>query len=290
MARLVRLTDISHSNIYVDTLISPSYTTAVASVAQLPGISGQENNLLLFEFARDDPKELDEIIDNYTLVSSTGFDFCILSSSDRDCGYHREIHIWITPEDYENATLMILLGYIMLGHPDWKEGSIKLMALFPDHEIEAERDRLLSLIVSGRLPISAKNVVLIERRPEQSRRQIIGEHSRDADLIILGLVGKALVHEKEKLFQGYEGLANILFVNTTREIRIQRDADAEVKPEAAEETTAKEAVPVEIEAEPAPETAVGRSPDESRTDEEAGKADHPVDPPKAGNSTPKLPR
>jgi len=245
LSRLVRLTDISHSNIYVDTLISPSYTTAVASVAQLPGISGQENNLVLFEFPRDDPQGLDDIVDNYKLVSSTGFDFCILGSSDRGCGYHREIHIWITPEDCDNATLMSLRGYIILGHPDWKEGSIKLLALFPDDEIETQRDRLLSLIVSGRLPISAKNVVLMEKKPEHNRREIIREKSRDADLIILGFVGKALLHEQEKLFQGYNGLCNVLFVNTTREIRIQRDAEGGADSKRA----AGEAVSVESEIE-----------------------------------------
>jgi len=288
MARLVRLTDISHSNIYVDTLISPSYTTAVASVAQLPGISGQENNLVLFEFSREDPTELDEIIDNYKLVASTGFDFCILSSSDRNCGYHSEIHIWITAEDYENATLMILLGYIVLGHPDWKEASIKLMALFPDEEIEAQRERLLSLIVSGRLPISAKNVVLMEKQPDQSRRQLIAEHSRDADLIILGFVGKALLHQKEKLFEGYEGLANILFVNTTREIRIQRDAEAEVKQEGAEE--ADDASTVEVEADSGSEVVPDPAPDAGTEDEEGGNEVRPVETPKGGNSTPKLPQ
>jgi len=294
MDRLVRLTDISHSNIYVDTLISPSYTTAVASVAQLPGISGQENNLILFEFPRDDPGGLEDIIDNYKLVSSTGFDFCILGSSDRDCGYHRELHIWITPEDYENATLMILLGYIVLGHPDWKEGSIKLLALFPEGEIEAQRERLLSLIISGRLPISAKNVVLIEKNPEQSRRQIIGENSRDADLIILGFVGQALAHEKERLFEGYDGLANILFVNTTRETRIQRDLEAEAKAETAGEE--EKAATIETEA----DSGSGDGADSGIADSETGEAERtaertaepeePEEPERPEKPKPKLPQ
>ena len=40
--RLIKMAEKSNSNIYVDTLISPSYTSAIAQVIQLPGISGTE--------------------------------------------------------------------------------------------------------------------------------------------------------------------------------------------------------------------------------------------------------
>ena len=39
-----------HSNIYLDTVISPSYTSAIAQIIQLPSISGLENNMIIFEF------------------------------------------------------------------------------------------------------------------------------------------------------------------------------------------------------------------------------------------------
>jgi amino acid transporter len=50
--RLIRMAESSSSNIYVDTLISPSYTSAIAQVIQLPGISGTDNNLLLLEYSK----------------------------------------------------------------------------------------------------------------------------------------------------------------------------------------------------------------------------------------------
>ena len=225
LRRLVRLTDVSRSNIYVDTLVSPSYTTAVATVAQLPGISGKENNLILFEFSRDDESELAAIIDNYRLVAASGFDMAILASCDRGCGYHREIHIWITPQDYENGTLMILLAYVILGHPDWRGGEIKLYALFPEQEVEAERERLLDMIVTGRLPISANNIHVFQRQAGSKKTEIVREKSRDADLVILGFVGEALVHQKQDLFEGYDRMGNILFVNTGQEIQMERESD-----------------------------------------------------------------
>lgn len=221
--RLVHLTDVSRSNIYIDTLISPSYTTAVAQVAQLPGISGKENNLILFEFSRQGGDDLADIIDNYRLLLASGFDVCILGSTSRDYGYHREIHVWITPEDYDNVSLMILLAYIIMGHPDWEGGQIKLFAAFPENEIDEQKESLHTLIREGRLPISAQNIELMATDAGTSRRELIHRESRDADLLILGFIGEALQHQKEKLFEGYDGLGNILWVNTKKEILINRE-------------------------------------------------------------------
>jgi amino acid transporter len=221
--RLVRLADVSHSNIYVDTIVSPSYATALANVVQLPGISGKENNLILFEFSRNTQDHLEELIDNFRMVASAGFDLCVLGSSDRGFGYHKEIHIWLGPHDNRNATLMILMGYIILGHPDWKRGEIKLFASFPEDALEVEREHLLAMIAKGRLPISPKNVELIVADPSYSRIDVVRSRSQDADLIVFGLVGDAILHNKEKVFEGYDGLGNILWVNAQKEIDIGRE-------------------------------------------------------------------
>ena len=226
LKRLVRLADVSKSNIYVDTIVSPSYATALANVVQLPGISGKENNLILFEFARSSQDNLDKIIDNYRMVASAGFDLCVLGSSDRGFGYRKEIHIWLGQHDYRNATLMILLGYIVLGHPDWKKGEIKLFASFPEENLEEERDHLLTMVAKGRLPISPKNVELIVADPSCSRFDVVRSRSQDADLIILGFSGDAMLHNKGKIFEGYEGLGNILWVNAQKEIDLGREEAA----------------------------------------------------------------
>ena len=225
--RLVRLTDVSHSNIYIDTLISPSYTTAVAQVAQLPGISGKENNLILFEFSRQDGEGLTDIIDNYRLLLASGFDVCILGSTSRGYGYRREIHVWITPEDFDNASLMILLAYIIMGHPDWLGGQIKLFAAFPATEIDEQKESLHTLIREGRLPISARNIELLATDAGTSRKDLIRRQSRDADLLILGFIGEALQHQKAKIFEDFDELGNILWVNTKNEILINREPGGE---------------------------------------------------------------
>ncbi len=251
--RLVRQTDVSHSNIYIDTLVSPSYTTAVAQVAQLPGISGKENNLILFEFSRQDGEGLTDIIDNYRLLLASGFDVCILGSTSRGYGYRREIHVWITPEDFDNVSLMILLAYIILGHPDWEGGQIKLFAAFPATEIDEQKESLHTMIREGRLPISARNIELLATDTGTSRKELIHRQSRDADLLILGFIGEALQHQKEKLFEGFDDLGNILWVNTKKEILINRETSGEQNGK-AEAVESNESDPEEV-------VATGPAPD-----------------------------
>ncbi|MFQ5422062.1 MAG: amino acid permease, partial [Anaerolineae bacterium] len=50
LEQLIKQGAASAAGIYVDTIISPSFKTAVAQIVQIPGISGLENNSLLLEF------------------------------------------------------------------------------------------------------------------------------------------------------------------------------------------------------------------------------------------------
>ncbi|MEP2507723.1 MAG: amino acid permease [Reichenbachiella sp.] len=221
LARLIRVADISESNVYVDTLVSPSYTTAVAQALQLPSVSGKDINMMLFEFSKNQPEGLQEIMDNYAMVRASGFDTCILASSDRGLDSKAEIHIWIKPSDFNNANLMILLGFVILGHPQWKKAEIKISAIVYDEEQEQQKEELLNLIKTGRLPISANNVNIIERSEGVDNRQVINEHSKDADLTILGFRSEAIKQLGEEIFQGYDAIGDVMFVNSTKSKEIK---------------------------------------------------------------------
>ncbi|MGL1888950.1 MAG: amino acid permease [Reichenbachiella sp.] len=220
LARLIRVADISDSNVYVDTMVSPSYTSAIAQTLQLPSVSGKENNMILFEFSKGHPVNLEQIMENYSMVRTSGFDTCILASSDRGMEVKTEIHIWITPSDFNNSNLMILLGYVILGHPQWKKAEIKISAIVAKDEVEEEKSELLDLIKSGRLPISANNVNIIERG-ECSNKELICEHSKDADLTIVGFRSESIKQRGEELFQGFEEIGDVLFVNSMQSKEIK---------------------------------------------------------------------
>ena len=216
--KLLNLSAGSKSKVYLDTIISPSYTTAIAQVIQLSGISGKGNNMILFEYSRTEPESLEEPIGNYDLISSTGFDICVLNTSFKGFGYRREIHVWISPHDFENANLMILLAYIILGHPDWKRGEIKIFATAEEEQIENKKQQLLELITSGRLPISANNIQLINN--DDMRSEAVCRYSQDADLTIMGFTRDELEESGTEIFKGCKDLGNILFVNANEEKEI----------------------------------------------------------------------
>lgn len=211
--RLIQMAEKTDSKIYVDTLVSPSYTSSIAQVIQLPGIAGTENNLLLFEFSKNHPEDLANIVDNLSLIKSVDFDLLVLGTCERGFGMKKQIHVWLTSNDYQNANLMILLAYILLGHKEWAKAEIKILAVYPEDSIEKERDRLFNLIDLGQLPISSKNVELTARTAEKNTKSIIAEKSRDADLTILGFQTELVKHEGAKPFLGCEGIGNVLFVN-----------------------------------------------------------------------------
>ena len=219
--RLIRMAEASRSNVYIDTLISPSYTSAIAQVIQLPGISGTENNLLLLEFSKHKSTNLPDIIDNFKLVKSVDFDVLLLGSSERSYGLKQSIHIWITSNDYENASLMILIAYVILGHREWKDGYIKIYALYPEESCDRERDHLNQLIAAGQLPIAPKNIQVIPRKPDIDPRSIISEKSKDADLTIVGFRDEVLKHDGVDVFSGYEEIGNTLFVNAAEQKKIK---------------------------------------------------------------------
>ncbi len=220
--KLLNLAAGTKNRVYLDTIISPSYTSAIAQVIQLSGISGKGNNMILFEFSQNQPESLEDALNTHDILHSTGFDICVLSTSYKGFGYHKQIHIWITPSDYENANLMILLGYILMGHPDWKNGFIKIFAIYDASEMERKRDHIKELIQEGRLPISFKNINLIPLNQDSSNvKETISNTSVDADLTIIGFRGEKIKTEGNRLFTGYDNLGNILFVSSNKEKEIK---------------------------------------------------------------------
>jgi len=204
----------TNNYVYIDTIISPSYTSAIAQAIQIPGIAGMENNMVIFEFDKEEKDGLKDIIDNFKLVNAGNFDVCILASSSKPVYYKNGIHIWIKSADDENGNLMILLSFIILGHPDWKKGNIKILDICKEEEAESVRSRMKELLSSGRLPITQQNIEIIIQQEDLPPKSIINEYSQDAALTIIGFREEMISHEESKLFEGYDKLGNILFVNS----------------------------------------------------------------------------
>ena len=223
--KLLSVSKKKNSRVYIDTIISPSYTSALAQVIQLSGISGKGNNLILFEYESTQTEELYKVIDNFHLLAATEFDVCILRKSFRSFGSKKSIHIWISPQDFENSNLMILLGYILLGHPEWNKAEINIFSVYEEGNFNQENKKLSTLINEGRLPISSTNIQLIPNDKNSRIRKIINNKSSNADLTIIGYKAELLEKQKEKLFKGYDKLGNVMFVNSASEKEIINTED-----------------------------------------------------------------
>ncbi|MCK4879874.1 MAG: amino acid permease [Bacteroidales bacterium] len=202
------------THVYVDTMISPSYTSAVAQAIQLPGISGMENNMVIFEYDRDNPDSLQEIVENFALVNAGMFDVCIFGSSKRSINFKNDIHVWIRSDDYENSHLMILLSFIIQGHPAWRKSEIKIFDVCSRENEQETRKNLEELVKTGRLPITSKNIQVLVEQSVPDPRMLVQEHSANAGLCIIGFHAGVLKKQGVRTFDRFDGLGNILFVNS----------------------------------------------------------------------------
>jgi len=215
LEKLIARYEDNHSNVYIDTLISPSYTSAIAQIIQLPGISGMENNMALFEFDKADPGNLERIVENIKLVKAGDYDVGILGSSHKRFNFKNGIDVWIKSADHQNANLMILLSYIILAHPDWRRGKIRIFEIIKNNEVEEAKQQLMEMLRKGRIPVSEKNIEIITVDPEITTTSLINERSENAGLTIIGFHSDRLKHKGVEIFQGYDRVGDVLFVNAS---------------------------------------------------------------------------
>lgn len=202
-------------NFYIDTIISPSFTSAIAQIIQLPSPSGTENNMIIFEYDKSRSYSLNEIIENLALIQSGNFDVCILGSSQQRINFENGIQVWLRNWDTENANLMVLLSYILLGHPDWERATIKIFSICNLGEKEQEKEKLNEIIIDGRLPISEKNIEVIEINGGINFKTLVNERSTSSGLTIIGFHEELLKREGKQYFEGYDKIGDVLFVSAS---------------------------------------------------------------------------
>ena len=214
LAKLIEVYDTTNNHVYVDTIISPSYTSAIVQAIQVPGISGMENNMVIFEYDKEHPDNLKEIIENIRLIKAGNFDICLLASSRKDMNFRNGIHVWINFDEPENSSLLILLSFIILGHPSWKKANIRIFEICKPEDYEKTRSKLSELVISGRLPITEKNIEIIGKEPGMSTKNLINDKSATAALTMIGFRVEGLKHNGDIVLTGYDHIGTVMFVNS----------------------------------------------------------------------------
>ena len=218
---LIQRTEVSRAGVFVDTLICPTFQLAVAQTLQMPGISGLPNNSILFEFDRENIDEINDVGQGARLAVNSMFNVLILRSTKYRFGYRSSIHVWVTEENLGNAPMMLLLAYIIVGHPEWRRAEIQLFACFDSEDAEREADRLSTWMQEGRLPISAQNVTSVSCSSGEALEEEVSHYSSQADLVIAGLVAENLETEAvAQALRRYEGVNDVLFVHAIERVSI----------------------------------------------------------------------
>lgn len=215
LGELVKLSR-ADNKIYIDTMISPSYTSALAQVIQTPSISGMDNNLVLFAYDRTKPEELQKILENVNMVRAGNFDVSILSISEHMSRPENGIHVWIRETDERNINFMILLGYIILSHPYWKKSYLKIFLTSPIIELTGVKEEIERRIQEGRLPATLFNIEIVPMEGNSTMGDLVADRSRGAALTIIGFREEILRGEPMKFFSEFDSTGDILFVNASQ--------------------------------------------------------------------------
>jgi len=216
LKQLISNTKDRGSTLYIDTMISPSFTTAIAQIIQAPSISGMENNLVVFEYDKRYPEELSAILSNVNLVRAGNFDIGILAISEQFFKPTNGIHVWLREHDEMNTNFMILLGYIIMSHPDWKKSHIKIFITSMIKDSIKVKEELKQRIATGRLPITLANIEFVMLDENNTFVHAVREHSFQAGLTIIGFHEDLIKHDPIAFFADFKSTGDILFVNASQ--------------------------------------------------------------------------
>lgn len=187
----------------------------------MPGISGLPNNCLLLEFDSQRPEEMGETVEGARIAVDTGFSALILRSTRHRFGYRSSIHLWLTEDNFDSAPLMLLLAYIIVGHPEWKRAEIRLFECCDLTSTEHQPHDLSQLLSEERLPISAKNRTTIGYQNGEELEREVAKRSSRADLVITGIPPATLRSDAAAAaLRRYESTNDVLFVSAVDRISL----------------------------------------------------------------------
>ena len=145
----------------------------------------------------------------------------ILRSTPYRFGYRSSIHLWVTEETLDCAPMMLLLAFIIVGHPEWRRAEIRLFACFDSLEPDQEKDRLSGLLSDGRLPISSQNITAVQCADSAALDVEVGRRSAEADLTITGLLGADIEPDRaSEALMRLDKANDVLFVLSSERVSI----------------------------------------------------------------------
>lgn len=179
-----RLLDSEDIIAFAETEVVPGYREGVLAVAQANGIAGLASNTVMFGW----PDDRASLVDQLGIVRQAeylGKSAIICRITPRRWSSRlQRIDVWWGGLD-SNGDMLLLFAYLISVNPEWRHATLHVKTVASNEmTFEKTKRSLEELIVRCR--IKAEPHVLI-REGEQRIHEIIQEHSREADLVLLGL-------------------------------------------------------------------------------------------------------
>jgi len=219
--RLVGLTEARQSAVVIQPLVAPSPHAALSQALQMPSVTGRRFNSTLLEFMpQDGDALLGEVCEGVTLAWESRISPLVLRHGERFFGSRRDVHLWLTWNDEGNAHMMILLAYVLLGHPDWRNAEIRIFAAFPREQVGEQRIRIAGLIEAGRLPIARRNLRIVPTDDASGFEELVAARSEQADLVLLGFTPAKIEQRGMSYLRRHARLGDVLYVSAAEKIVI----------------------------------------------------------------------
>ena len=120
-----------------------------------------------------------------------------------------------------NAAMMLMLAYIIVGHPEWRTAEIRVFACVGADQGKSGADELSALIGQGRLPISSKNIEMLSVTSRAGIEAEVAYRSSSADLVIAGISSEQIEEGNySDTLQSHAAVNDMLFVHATERIEI----------------------------------------------------------------------
>ncbi len=183
-----RLLEEHRREAFAEVAVCPEPGRAATIIAQANGMAGLQSNTVMFGFHMEQGAErLAELVtlsEQMTKLQKSTLVYLPPARAQRRASRERCVVLWWAGKQ-NNGDLMLLLAHLLTVASEWRGARIQLKSVVDDDAQGAERSRELDqLLPEVRIDVS---VHVIEKPAERPVRQVIAEHSRDADLVMLGL-------------------------------------------------------------------------------------------------------
>jgi hypothetical protein len=201
--------------------IVPDLGRGIVSVAQANGIAGITSNTVLFGWRerRDEMATVLNAIEELAMLHKSSV-IC-RPVSQRLAPTGRTIDVWWGGLQ-QNGDLLVLFAHLLSLDPGWRDATINIKSIATSEMMEERTVRSLDEMIRA-ARIGAQFEVI--RKPDdETILEIIHSHSKDADVVFLGLkeVGPNEAEDYvERLLQLMSGLRTVLFVRNAGQFRGQ---------------------------------------------------------------------